>query len=253
MEINRKEIKKEAKHALGEPNVLIKLIFAVFLTAAVYIVIELCETVICYLIPTIKMPALELVFDAIGILALAPVFGGMFRLASMLSAGNNAKMTEMFYYYKPKKYTRALAVYGMTALPIMLYGYFSSYVTELSRALSPFHMLFAFTLLLSAAAILFLPYCRLYSAWAAVVCGEGQPLRTCFCAAFSATAQKSARIYAFRASFILWIALSFLTVGMLFVIFTVPYMLISYFYFNAAVFGKEPKAKMKTEVTFDER
>jgi len=253
LEINRKEIKKEAKKALAEPNALIKLIFAVFFAAAVYIAPKLCEAVIRNLIPTLPSPIVELVFDVIGILALAPVFFGMFRLASMISAGNDAKITEMFYYYEPKKYTRALAAYAVTALPIMLYGYFSAYVIRLSEALSIFYMLAAYIVLLLVAAILFLAYCRLYSVPAAVVCGEGQPLKTCFFAAFSATERKSARIYAFRASFILWIALSFLTVGMLFVIFTVPYMLISYFYFNATLFGKEPKAKTKTEVTFDER
>ena len=100
---------------------------------------------------------------------------------------------------------------------------------------------------------LFLPYGRLYSVIAAIVNGEGQPLGLCIRAGLRATKGKTGAIFAFRASFVLWVLLSIATIGMLLVIFTVPYMLVSYFYYNAVLFGKEPRAVQNTEVTFDER
>ncbi len=274
LKINRKEIKAEAKGLLARRGVLPKLIFAVFCTALVYITVELAEALL-YFSVTAGYPALAesaafewavtLGFDIIGMLALAPILGGAFRLAAR--AEESVRATEIFYYYAPKKYLRALAVYTVTALPVMLLRTAGDYVRSLLAAradaiddamhrallLLYYNIILTF-LMIAAAAILLLLYCKIFSLWAAVICGEGQPLRMCFSAALGATKGRLKAIYVFFLSFLPWIALSLLTVGMLFVVFTIPYMLISYFYYNAALFGKEPRAvALSTEVTFDER
>ena len=170
---------------------------------------------------------------------------------------------EIFYYFAPRAYFRALGAYVIVALPIELYITLAElapigirFVGGLAGAeegVIAIFELFALLLLLGLAVALLVPYGRLFSVFAATVNGEGQPLSLCMRAATRATRGKSGMIFALRFSFIPLILLSVVTVGILFILFTLPYMLLSYFYCNAVLFGQDPRPQITEEVTFDER
>ncbi len=272
---NRREIKKMAKTALGNKGVLLMLIFAVVFCCLVFMSVELLEALSYYaaisLFPSLLGSAIfdavsAVLFDALSLFAMAPAVLGTYRLSSALAAGQSPAMTEMFYYFGRGRYGRALAAFLIVSLPVVLYGYIVSalfyLIDSIGRSVqSTTYEAFLYTvtsfglilLTLGVAFAIWLPYCRLFSVFASVVNGEGQPLSVCIRASLRATKEKASAVYGFFASFIPLCLLSILTVGMLFVIFTIPYMLISYFYYNAVLFGKDPIPARTTEVTFDER
>lgn len=272
---DKKQIKDTAKSTLTQKGVLLRLIFALLSVCIVYMAVELGEGVAYYSLILLYPPLAELMafeygitvlFDIVSILAVAPIFSGVYRLASLLSAGEDARVSEIFYYYSPKYYGRALVAFSVTAVPVMIFRFCAGEIFSLvelwvsavddewlASVMLIIVSFIAGLLILGIAALLLLPYGRLFSVFAAVINGEGQPIGVCLRAALNATREKSGAIYGFRISFVPLILLSLLTVGMLLIIFTVPYMLISYFYYNAALFGKDPKPAVSTEVTFDER
>lgn len=265
-----KELKRMARAALAKKGALLKLIFAILLCVVIRIGTELAVASVCsataLVLPNVAFwldCVVALAIRVLSVLFMAPAVLGTFRLASMLASGEDAPLTEIFFYFSPKKYFRALGAYLITALPIEIYLFIAeltlslaAYAAELS-ALDTI-WLDAISAFISAsfvgvAVVLFLPYCRLFSVLAATVNGEGQRLSSCVRAATCATRGKVFRIFGLAFSFVPLILLSLLTVGILLFAFTLPYMLLSYFYFNDVLFGKDPKPQITEEVTFDER
>ena len=267
---SNKEIKRMARAALAKKGALLKLIFAIFLCAVIRFGTELAAASV-YSAAVLVLPDsggfldffITLAIRVLSVFFMAPAVLGTFRLASMLSSGEDAPLTEMFLYFSPRKYFRALGAYLIAALPIEIYLFIAeltlslvAYVAELlaldavwSDGVSSF-IAASFAV---AAVALFLPYCRLFSVLAATVNGEGQRLSSCVRAATRATRGNVFRIFGLAFSFVPLILLSLLTVGILLFAFTLPYMLLSYFYFNDVLFGKDPKPQITEEVTFDER
>ena len=264
----RKDLKRTARTMLCKKGVLLKLIFAVFMCvvirmsgelatgaayAALYLLIPQAEIILGFVLPP--------VFRIITVFALAPAVFGAYRLASMLSKGLDAELSEVFYYFSPKSYARALGGYIAAAWPIeifaILFGALTTGVRILSFDMSEIDFYFVELGMLVFAIVvavpLLLPYSRLFSIPAAVVNGGGQPLSVCIRAATKVTRQRVGEIFAFLFSFVPMILISLLTIGMLMIAFILPYMLLSYFYYNAVLFGKDPMPEIHEEVTFDER
>ncbi len=263
-----KKIKSEARRMLGERGVLLRLLYGIFLTAAFYMTVEIAESLLYYIavgaFPDLSeldvlWYAVTVIFDIIGIIAVAPIFCGTYRMASRLALGERPNVTEVFYYLAPRRCGRAIVAYSLTAVPFWLYAFFTNILTSAVTSMIEEPILLTAANLASlvplfvGALILLLPLTFFFSVFAAVINGEDQPIALCISAAVRAVRGKLWQTYLFRLSFVPLILLSMLTVGMLLVIFTVPYMLIAYFYYNAALFGKEPRAAISTEVTFDER
>ena len=264
----RKDLKRTAREMLAKKAVVFKLIFAVFICVVIRMGMELAASVV-YMALYSVIPGAELViafalpptFRIMTVFVMAPAVFGTYRLASMLAQGMPADMSEMFYYFYPKKYARALGGYIAAAWPIeifvILFDALLTWVSILLYGMSANELLIVqigMTVFVFAAAIpLLVPYFRLFSIPAAIVNGEGQPLGVCIRAAKRATRKRVREIFAFFFSFVPMILLSLLTVGMLLIAFTLPYMLLSYFYYNAVLFGKDPMPEIYEEVTFDER
>ena len=158
------------------------------------------------------------------IMVIAPCTG---NTAAKLANGSNAEISDMFLYYSSiKNAIRAWAVAAIIQLPI----YFIDIVADLMPLISKSYFLTQ-TLSLIRLAVLtvlfFVISLRLFPFINSVVSGNDQPISLCLKASYKATKGKSWRIFAFYISFLPWILLSLLTVGVLFIIFTFPYILIT--------------------------
>ena len=238
--VTGKQIKASAKAMLSDRGVLLKLIFCGFFYIAVIILFELfggyAFSAIFYdVTEEYELQKYSLIFDtaysALNLFLLYPLFVGLWYVAARLANGNSAEFVEIFEYYSSfKKIRKAWAVGAVIQLPLTFISLMQTTLllistdTMLLKALLPginiIITVFYFFLAVFISGRLF-PFVN------SVVCGGDQPVSLCLKASLKATKGKMWKLFAFYLSFIPWILLSLLTVGVLFVIFTFPYMLIA--------------------------
>ena len=270
-----KEIKRRARELLGQKNIILKLIFAAAICWATNMAVDIAEACVYYtaqyfgaldLASASQLLILNLAFELVALFCVSAQAMGTFRLARLLTEDKDARLTEMFYYWRgARRYFRSLLGFLIIAAPVKLFLLAFEWIL---RDVLPmiylndptvFSMIIYFFALVGAllagfllGALLLLPYSLIFSAAALLVRYEEKSIGACIKQSASATRAHLVQIFEFRSSFLPLILLSFVTVGVLLVIYTVPYMLVSYFYYNAALFEDEISAA-DMEVTFDER
>lgn len=273
--LERLRVKSRARGTLNVKGAVLALLLGSLVLVTAIFALEACERAVYYFLVSgnrslersaFFIGILTTVFDLATCLAVAPLILGLYRIAAGVVHGGVADLRELLYYLHPRKYFRSVVVYVLVVEPWHIYGLA---VTALYQALplmfdsvgnttaAAYSLWIAklgvFFAVLVLGSLLAIGYCRFYSVIAAVVCGEGHSVFSCIAAALRATRQRAWRILTFRLSFIPVILLGLVSVGIILFIFTVPYMLISYFHYNAELFGAETEDARTTEVTFDER
>ncbi len=269
------EIKRKARELLGKKIVILKLIFAVAICWITNIIVDIAEASVYYTAvnfglldqeATAPVFILTLIFELAALFCVPTQAMGTVRLAFLLTQNEDTPLTEMFYYWRgPKRYFRSLLVFLIISVPVKLFLFAIEWIMadilpliylndpEISGMIAYF---FAVIGTLIAAfllgALLFLPYSALFSVAALFVRDDGARITDCLFGSAQVTKGQLKRIFKFRFSFLPLILLSVVTVGVLLIIYAIPYMLISYFYYNAALFEDELSAAYM-EVTFDER
>ncbi len=270
-----KEIKRRARELLLQKSVILKLIFAVAICWIANITVDLLEACVYYTAVNfgifepesgLHILILTVIFELAALLCVSAQAMGTVRLAWLLTVDRDTKLTEIFYYWKtPKRYFRSvLAFLTVACIPKM---FISTVIWIISDLLPQIYIndpnfssviiyFFSFIGVLAAAflvgALLLLPYSSLFSVAALSVRFYEESIITCVRYSMYKTHGGLKQICKFRFSFLPLILLSFVSVGVLLIIYTVPYMLVSYFYYNAALFEEESFAA-DMEVTFDER
>lgn len=241
----RKLIKKKAKSILSDHNIRMKLIFSSLVCIATFMLTEIVKSsffyALSYSMPVIQAEQfalfLDITFAIPRLLILSPLFIGYFSFATKLCAGSDPYFYELFVYYSsPQTIFRTWAVGAVVMLPqilitalISLIPYvFGSLLESTSRP--ELKALFILMPIILEVGLFFLSILsiRLYTVINAYVCGKDQSLLACISVALSSTRRSCFKIFAFIASFVPWIVLSLCTVGVLFVIFTIPYMTVAY-------------------------
>ena len=273
--LERLRIKSRAKQTLNVKGALFSILLGSFALLIAIFAVELAEGAVYYSFvsgdSTLEHSVaftgiLSAVFDVISYFVIPPILFGLYRIAAGAVHGGKTDMRDLLYYLHPKKYFRSVLAYMLAVAPWHIY---SLAVTALYTALplifdsagntttAAYSLWMAelgsFFAVLGLGFLLAWGYCRFYSVIAAVVCGEGHSVFSCIAAAFRATKKRAWRIFTFRLSFIPVILLGLVSVGIILFIFTIPYMLISYFHYNAELFGVDTEDGRMTEVTFDER
>jgi len=258
--VTRKRIKANAREILSSKGVQLKLIFCGFFYIAVLVLFELFSS---YLFDAmtynvtdeIKCQNYSLLFTAVSkvpnLLLIFPLFMGVVRVAAKLSNDNPTEIVEIFEYYGSfKKLGKAWAVGAIIQLPIT--------VISLIQAILPFISTNEFYLKTIIPALnfglntlyffsLIFILGRLFPFINSVVCGGDQPVSLCLKASLKSTKGKMWKLFAFYLSFIPWILLSALTVGVLFIIFTFPYMLIAECIYSKYLLTGEYRDHIKEE------
>ena len=270
-----KEVKRRARELLGQKSVILKLIFAVAICWITNIIIDLTEGCVYYtavhfgiIDPQSELHLILTVifFEIVALLCVSAQVIGTVRLAWLLTIDRDTKLVEMFYYWRSfKRYFRSVFTLLTVAFLPKLFLYLLRWILfdtlpqiYLSDpgVVSAILYFFAFVGALIAAfgvgALLLLPYSAIFSACALSVRFCDESVVSCIRRSVRKTKGGLKRIFGFRFSFLPLILLSVATVGVLLLIYTVPYMLISYIYYNAALFEEEAFAA-EMEVTFDER
>lgn len=271
----RLRVKSRARGALNVKGAVLALLLGSFTLLIAAFAVEIAEGAVYYSFvaadSTLEYSVafsgiLTAVFDLITYFVIPPILFGLYRIAAGIVHEGVADLRDMLYYLHPRKYFRSVVAYTLVVAP---WHIFSLAVTALYQALplmfdsvgnttaAAYSLwmaeLGAFFAVLVLGFLLAIGYCRFYSVIAAVVCGEGHSVFSCIAAALSATRKRAWRILTFRLSFIPVILLGLVSVGIILFIFTLPYMLISYFHYNAELFGVDAEGGRTTEVTFDER
>lgn len=269
------DIKRKAREFIGKKTVILKLIFAAAICWITNITVDIAEASVYYTAvnfglfdPEASAPMLilTLVFELAALLCVSAQAMGTVRLAFLLTRSEDTPLTEMFFYWRgPKRYFRSLLVFLVIAAPVKLFLLLVGWIMvdvlpliylndpELSGMIAYFFsvigtLMAAFLL----GALLLLLYSGLFSVAALFVRDDGAAIAECLVGSARGTKGQLKRIFKFRFSFLPLILLSVVTVGVLLIIYAIPYMLVSYFYYNAALFEDELSAA-DMEVTFDER
>jgi uncharacterized membrane protein len=271
----RLNVKYKARDTLDSRGTRLTLIFGIIIVAAVYFAIESVEAAIYYsavsIVPTLKRSELFVgiltgIFDLMPYFLISPFALGLYRTTAGAVYGEGADLRDLFYYFSPRRYFRSVLTYGLNIAPLHIY----TLAVSAAYALLPLAFeslenstVRAYLLWMAQTGLFFVAlivgffvlwlYSRIYATVAAVVCGGDQPIFVCFSAALRVTKKRSFKILLFRFSFIPVFLLGVVSVGVIMLIFTVPYMLISYFHYNAELFGVDTDTARLTEVTFDER
>ena len=271
----RLRLKAKAKERLNAEGVCLTLIFGICIAVSVFFALEMAEAATYYVFVSANMrlglsPAfagtLSAVFDILAYFVMAPFILGLYRVAAGAVHTGRADLRNVLYFLRPRRYFRSVVAYTLTVAPIHVYILLFSAVMKLIPMLfegrvsstlvaymSWLTSLGVGSALVALGVLLYWLYGRFYSVIAAVVCGDGSSVIDCVSAAFDATRKSCGRIFVFRLSFIPVLLLGAVSVGVILLIFTLPYMLISYFYYNAELFGADTYESRMTEVTFDER
>jgi len=238
--VTGKQIKSDAKAVLSDRNTLLKLIFCGFFYIAVLVLFKLFssylfQAMVYNVTDELKLKNYSLLFTAVSdipaFLLIFPLFMGVFHVAAKLSNESPVTIVEILEYYSSfKKISKAWAVGSIIQLPFVL----ANILQALLRFLS--HESLILRAILPGVNLILIAVCsfltvfisgKFFTLINSVVCGGDQPVYICLKASLKATRDKMWRLFAFRLSFIPWILLSALTVGVLFIIFTFPYILIS--------------------------
>lgn len=248
---SRAEVKRTARFTLSSSDVKLDLIYGILicLTACVslHLVFSCLQVAIYYMAPkgaaVMALSALDIVMQIIAFLILSPLLLGFYALAAGRSHGKKTRLLTVFYWFSSfKQLMRAWAVVLLLLLPFLLInGAFNIAISCIDVYLGGLTLPKMLTVIASVALALacFIIWGRFYTLINAVVCGGDATLKTCMRKALASTKGRAFKIFALRVSFIPWIILSFCTIGVLFPIFTLPYMAVCYSQYSAYLITNE--------------
>lgn len=225
--LTQKQILADTRSKLLKKNIIIKLIFGIFILTASFVVLEfffegiyfsLCSIVRNDLIYDKYYYAFQAVMITLNFFMLSPLFLGLCRLSAMLANRGSADFIEIFAYYASfKAFWRSLLVSLIVFLPFLMS----------LLALLIWQMVLPLKYALATVCVLWLIFIktRLFTFINAFVCGGDQPLRLFLKSAIRSTKRSTAKLLLFSLRFIPWILLSIPTLGVLLLIFVLPYIL----------------------------
>ncbi len=245
--LDRNALKLNAKRLLSDQSIRMKLVFATLICASAFIMLEYILsyafiTPLYSLFPKLTDWAsfgIDEIYYIIEFLMFSPLLIGFYSLAAGLSLGADVELSHIFGYYRSfMRMCRSWMISLAIVLPIKLFTTGSELVFMLLDANQVALGEMRYSLLSFMAELLFIGISvlafllcgRFYPFVNAAVVSDDQKLSAAFGASLRSTRGQLGRIFAFRLSFLLLIMLSLATVGVLFIIFTIPYMAVSYSY-----------------------
>ena len=251
----RKDIKRSAKSILNAHNVRIKLIFASLVCLASFMLSEIVKGSARYALSfwfaaknaeTFTV-AFNSVFSVARLLMLSPLFIGMFSYSVKLAVRKDADFSELFVFYSCKKaLLKTWSIGALAMIPQKIIFFLivkipeecAILVEKSSRVdIAAAYILVAILLEIGVFFFGILSF-RLYTLINVYVCGSDQSIFACVCAALKSTKRNCFNVFVFLLSFGAWILLSMSTVGVLFIIFTIPYMIVSYNLYSSYLITK---------------
>ncbi len=225
--LTQKQLLADTRALLLKKNVIIKLIFGVFILIATFVISGLFFDYVYLSICTIAgnefiydkyYHIFEAVTAVLKFFMLSPLFVGICRLSAMLANRGSADFIEIFAYYASfKAFLRSTLVSLIVFLPFLLS----------ILALFIWQTVLPLKYVLAAVCVLWLLFVKtkLFTFINAFVCGGDQPLRLSLKSAMRSTKRSAAKLLLFSLRFIPWILLSIPTLGVLLLIFVLPYIL----------------------------
>ena len=246
----RRSIKRMAKNIISDHSVRFKMIMASLICVTSFMLTQVIKDSLYYAI-SLRITseyayAFDLVFvtafSVLRLLILSPLFIGFFSLSVKLASGKNTDLQDIFIFYSDKKTlfnTWLVGAVVMLPQTVLFFLFFNvpdfcrMLVEKVTRPdLDAWIIVFTIAIEIGIL-VLSLFSLRLYTVINAYVCGSGQGAWMCICAAVHSTQGNILNSLVFIVSFIPWILLSLCTVGVLFVIFTLPYMIVSYNFYSS--------------------
>lgn len=253
---------REAKELLGQRHVLplltLALLFLITVAFAAYCLVQfLVFLAVTFVVSDTAAAVLEpvlVVTELLLLIALVmPVWLGKLRLAGLLCVGEEPQISSVLYYFTSReRYFRALRTSALTALLLILpafavAGLFLGAVSLYHEVLTyyfggPLAVLLFFLLLLLAlllsVSIIFFSGAYLFFAPVAVG-NENLRVRHAFALAVRGGRKNLAKTFVFSLRSLLLLALSLLTVGVLYVLWFSHYYTLSYMRLAMALCPKE--------------
>ncbi len=256
--LDRKGLKLNARTLLSDQSVSLKLVFATFICASVYIMLEYVLSYavinpIYLLLPELDDWAafgVDQAYYVIEFLMFSPLLVGLYSLAAGLSCRAEVELSHIFGYYRSfMRMCRAWGISLAVALPIKLFSLLAEVLTQLLASnkealgdmLYAVLMIVAVILLIAVFAVGFLLCGKFHPFVYASVVAKDKSLSEALDDSVRSTKGKLGEIFTFRLSFALLILLSLATVGVLFIIYTIPYMAVSYSYCSSKLLTGEYK------------
>lgn len=240
---------------LAKSNIKLPLIYGILVCCLAYISLQLIlasvYTALSFYMPQIDGDTLYMmignVMNVASTFIMSPLLLGFYDLAIRLTRGQNPDFATIFKYFSsPKLLMRSWLTLIITFLPLILATIALRAVDLLSASLLSDALLPQSLQL--AVSVLAAPILSLVAFWVAgrfytliniIVCGGKQSFSVCLEKALCSTRKKAGEIFLFRISFLPWILLSIGTFGVLFVIFTLPYMAIAYSQYSSYLITSE--------------
>ena len=235
------DIRKEARDVLSHQDVRLKLVFATLICAAVFVMAEyvlsytILNPVYCFLPWLDKWGSfgIEQAYFAIEFLLFSPLVIGLYTISQRASRYEAFELSELFDGYSSfRRVARAWGISAIAFLPIKL-GLVLLDVLFLLKISNVFVVAFAMIMLFKLFVLGTLAYGRLYTFISLAVCCEDEKLGRCLARTVRSTQGRLCEIFCFRMCFLPWVLLSAATVGVLFIIFTIPYIAVAYSHYSS--------------------
>ncbi len=249
-EYDLKGLKLNARKLLSEQDLRLKLVFATFICASVFVMLEY---VLSYALinPIYTMFTnidgwaafgVDQAYFIVEFLMFSPLLLGFYSLAAGLSNQADVELSHIFGYYRSfVRMCRSWCISLAVVLPIKLFTVIAEVTVQLLDAskekldgIPYFALLVLAVVMLIGVFATGLLLCGKFFPFAyGAVVNKDQKLSKTFRDSLRSTKGKLGRIFAFRLSFALLMLLSLATVGVLFIIYTIPYMAVSYSYHSS--------------------
>lgn len=236
-----KEIRKSARTIISRQDVRLKLVFATLICAAVFVMIEyiLSYTIlnpVYYFLPWLDKWGsfgVEQVYFIIEFLLFSPLVIGLYAISQRASRQEEFRLLDLFDGYASfRRVARAWGISAIAFLPIKL-GLVLVDVLFLLEISNVFVVAFAMIMLFKLFILGALAYGRLYTFISLAIWREDEKLYRCLAMAIRSTKGRLCEIFCFRMCFLPWVLLSVATVGVLFIIFTIPYIAVAYSHYSS--------------------
>lgn len=227
----RKNIKQAAKSVLSNNSAYLKLVFATLVILSAYVFLEIIQSCICWAFAVlaeynsnvIQEVTIDLIFTVVKFFLISPLFVGAYALTIKAAQKSNVPFSTVFQYYTSlksisKTWVVSAIINGPFTLLCITFRVFSFFYKNI--AIDILYYVLALILLLIMG--------KFSSILNAVICGGDQKISTCIVYAIKSSRKYIWNMFVFLISFLWWICLSIVSVGILFIIFTIPYIMVSH-------------------------
>ncbi|MBR2479575.1 MAG: hypothetical protein IKB47_04130 [Clostridia bacterium] len=236
-----KEIRKGARGIISHQGVRLKLVFATLICASAFIMVEYFLSYailnpVYYFLPWLDAWGsfgVDQAYFVIEFLIFSPLAVGFYIIASRAARQENFELSDMFDFYR--SFGRAVRAWGVSAivfLPIKLCLVLVD-VLLLLEITNVLIVVFVMVNLFKMFVLGALVYGRLYTFIDVAVCQEDMKFSRCLGVAIRSTKGRVCEIFCFRMCFVPWVLLSVATVGVLFIIFTIPYIAVAHCHYSS--------------------